>query len=102
MNAERLYTVLLEPHISEKVSNLGDKSNQYAFKVAPDATKVEIKTAVEKIFGVNVEGVSTLNVRGKVKRSWRRVSRKKNWKKAYIRVAAGQELDYMVTDRWRS
>ena len=98
MNAQRLYAVLLEPHISEKVSILGDKSNQYAFKVAKDATKAEIKAAVEKIFGVSVEGVSTLNVRGKIKRSWRGVSRKKNWKKAYVRVAAGQEIDYMVTD----
>ena len=98
MNTERLYNVLLEPHISEKVSTLGDKSNQYAFKVARNATKAEVKAAVETIFGVNVEGVSTLNVRGKVKRSWRGVSRKKNWKKAYVRVASGQELDYMVTD----
>ena len=98
MKVERLYRVLLEPHISEKVSILGDQSNQYAFKVAPDATKAEIKAAVEEIFGVNVEGVSTLNVRGKIKRSWRGVSRKKNWKKAYVRVASGQELDYMVTD----
>ena len=98
MNAERLYTVLLEPHISEKVSILGDKSNQYAFKVAPNATKAEIKAAVESIFGVTVEGVSTLNVRGKVKRSWRGVAKKKSWKKAYVRVASGQELDYMVTD----
>ena len=98
MNEQRLYSVLLEPHISEKVSILGDKSNQYAFKVAKDSTKAEIKAAVEKLFGVNVEGVSTLNVRGKVKRSWRRTSRKKSWKKAYVRVAAGEELDYMVTD----
>ena len=98
MNAERIYTVLLEPHISEKVSNLGDASNQYAFKVAKDATKAEIRTAVEQLFGVNVEGVTTLNVRGKVKRSWRGTSRKKSWKKAYVRIAADQELDYMVTD----
>ena len=98
MNAERLYRVLLEPHISEKVSILGDDSNQYAFKVARDSTKAEIKAAVETIFGVNVEGVSTLNVRGKEKRSWRGISRKKSWKKAYVRVASGQELDYMVTD----
>ena len=98
MNTERLYSVLLEPHISEKVSNLGDKSNQYAFKVARDATKAEIKAAVEKIFSVSVEGVSTLNVRGKVKRSLRGISKKKGWKKAYVRVASGQEIDYMVTD----
>ena len=98
MNQERLYTVLLEPHFSEKVSVLGDKANQYGFKVAKDATKAEIKEAVEKLFNVTVEGVSTLNVKGKVKRTVRGVSRSKNWKKAYITVAAGQEIDYMVTE----
>ena len=98
MNQERVYTVLLEPHISEKVSILGDESNQYGFKVAKDATKAEIKEAVETLFGVNVTGVTTLNVKGKVKRSWRGVSRRKSWKKAYVRVTEGQELDFMVTD----
>ncbi len=98
MNPERVYAVLQEPHISEKVSNLGDASNQYAFKVARDATKAEIKEAVETLFGVNVVGVTTLNVKGKFKRSWRGTSLKKGWKKAYIRVASGQEIDYMVTE----
>jgi large subunit ribosomal protein L23 len=98
MNTERLYTVLLEPHISEKATLLGEASNQYAFKVARDATKAEIKDAVEALFNVQVEDVSTLNVKGKVKRTVRGTSRKKNWKKAYVRVAAGQELDFMVTD----
>jgi large subunit ribosomal protein L23 len=98
MNPERLYTVLLEPHISEKVSNLGDSANQYAFKVARDARKAEIKEAVEQLFEVNVKKVTTANVKGKVKRSARGVTRKKNWKKAYVTVQAGQELDYMVTD----
>ncbi len=98
MNQERLYTVLLEPHFSEKVSVIGDKANQYGFKVAKDATKAEIKEAVEKLFNVTVEGVSTLNVKGKVKRTVRGVSRSKNWKKAYVRVADGQEIDFMVTD----
>lgn len=98
MNAERLYTVLLEPHFSEKVSILGEKSNQYGFKVAPDATKAEIKEAVETLFKVTVEGVSTMNVRGKVRRTIRGISRRKNWKKAYVRVAEGQEIDFMVTD----
>ena len=98
MNQERLYTVLLEPHISEKVSILGDTANQYAFKVAKDAKKAEIKAAVEELFGVNVEKVTTANVKGKVKRSFRGITRKKNWKKAYVTVEAGQELDYMVTD----
>ncbi len=98
MNPERVYTVLVEPHFTEKVSGLGDESNQYAFKVAKDATKAEIKEAVETLFSVSVEGVSTLNVKGKRKRTMRGVSRKKDWKKAYVRVAAGQDIDFMVTD----
>jgi len=98
MNPERVYTVLREPHISEKVSILGDRVNQYAFKVAVDATKAEIREAVETLFKVNVKRVTTANVKGKVKRNARGVTRKKNWKKAYITVAPGQEIDYMVTD----
>jgi large subunit ribosomal protein L23 len=98
MNQERLYTVLVEPHFTEKVSGLGDQTNQYAFKVANDATKAEIKEAVEKLFSVSVETVSTLNVKGKRKRTMRGMSRKKDWKKAYVRVAAGQDIDFMVTD----
>ena len=98
MNPERVYTVLVEPHISEKVSILGDTSNQYAFKVAKDATKAEIREAVETIFDVEVLKVTTANVKGKVKRNVRGITRKKNWKKAYITVAQGQEIDYMVTD----
>lgn len=98
MNPERVYTVLLEPHFSEKVSIQGDKSNQYGFKVARGATKAEIKEAVETLFGVTVSKVTTLNVKGKHKRSFRGESRKKDWKKAYVRVAEGQELDFMVSD----
>lgn len=98
MNQERLYTVLVEPHFSEKVSILGDQSNQYGFKVATDATKAEIKEAVETLFKVTVEGVSTVNVKGKVRRTIRGTSRRKDWKKAYVRVAEGQEIDFMVTD----
>ena len=95
MNPERLYTVLVEPHISEKVAILGDEVNQYAFKVAKDATKPEIREAVETLFKVNVEKVTTANVKGKTKRTMRGVTRKKNWKKAYVTVAAGQELDFL-------
>ncbi|MEM9743995.1 MAG: 50S ribosomal protein L23 [Pseudomonadota bacterium] len=95
---ERLYTVLYEPHISEKASMVGDAANQYAFKVATDATKAEIKAAVEKLFNVTVENVSTMNVKGKVKRTVYGANRRKNWKKAYVRIAEGQEIDYMVTD----
>jgi len=98
MNQERIFTVLREPHITEKVSVQGEEANQYAFKVAPDATKAEIRTAVESIFSVSVTKVMTANVKGKLKRTARGMSRKKNWKKAYVTVAAGQELDYMVTE----
>lgn len=94
MNEERMYTILLEPHFSEKVAVLGDLSNQYAFKVARDATKPEIKAAVEGLFDVRVESVTTTNVKGKTKRTARGVTRKKNWKKAYVRVADGQDIDF--------
>jgi large subunit ribosomal protein L23 len=77
MNPERVFTVLVEPHFSEKASILGDEVNQYAFKVARDATKKEIKEAVETLFSVTVEKVTTLNVKGKVKHGARGVSRKK-------------------------
>ena len=95
MNPDRLYSVLREPHISEKISVVGERSNQYAFKVASNATKLEIKRAVETIFQVSVENVTTLNVKGKVKRTFRGMSRSKNWKKAYVRVAEGQEIDFI-------
>ncbi|XOV83423.1 MAG: 50S ribosomal protein L23 [bacterium] len=98
MNPERVFTVLREPHISEKVSVLGDRYNQYAFKVATDATKAEIREAVQTLFNVEVQKVTTANVKGKVKKNARGVTRKKNWKKAYITVAQGQEIDYMVVD----
>ncbi|TDJ24124.1 MAG: 50S ribosomal protein L23 [Gammaproteobacteria bacterium] len=94
MNEERMYTVLLEPHFSEKVAVLGDLSNQYAFKVARDASKPEIKAAVERLFDVRVKSVTTTNVKGKTKRTARGMTRKKNWKKAYVRLADGQDIDF--------
>ena len=100
MNPERLYTVIIEPHITEKATNLGDLSNHYAFKVARDATKREIKTAVETLFNVTVEHVTTLNVKGKVKRNFRGVtSRFKSWKKAYVRLADDDILDYTSIEK---
>lgn len=91
---ERRYAVLIEPHITEKVTDLGDSSNHVAFKVAKDATKREIKSAVENLFGVKVANVTTLNVKGKVKRTLRyRRTKLKDWKKAYVRLAAGENLD---------
>lgn len=97
--SERLYAVLLEPHITEKATQLGEASNQYAFKVAVGATKREVRLAVEKLFGVSVQGVTTLNVKGRTKRNFRGVvSRKKAWKKAYVRLAEGEDLDYSVAE----
>ena len=98
MTTERHYTILLAPHFSEKVAALTDASNQYAFRVARDATKPEIKAAVESIFSVTVENVSTVNVRGKEKRTQRGISRKNHWKKAYVRLAAGQSIDVTATE----
>ena len=94
MNQERVFTVLLEPHISEKVSILGDESNQYGFKVAKDATAPEIKEAVETIYEVPVKKVTVMNVKGKVKRSWRGTSKRPNWKKAYVSLEAGHDIDF--------
>jgi large subunit ribosomal protein L23 len=98
MTTERHYAVLLAPHVSEKVTNAGEHSNQYAFKVARDATKGEIKAAVENIFKVSVLGVTTVNVRGKVKRTAFGASRKNHWKKAYVRVQEGQNLDFAQSE----
>ncbi|HET6474287.1 MAG TPA: 50S ribosomal protein L23 [Pseudomonadales bacterium] len=98
MTTERHFTILLAPHFSEKVASLTDASNQYAFRVARDATKPEIKAAVESIFSVTVENVSTVNVRGKEKRTQRGISRKNHWKKAYVRLAAGQSIDVTATE----
>jgi len=77
MNQERIFTVLREPHISEKVSVLGDLANQYAFKVSVDATKAEIREAIETIFKVSVKNVSTVNVKGKTKKTARGMSRRR-------------------------
>ena len=90
-----LYNVLREPLISEKVSILGEEANQYAFKVAMEATRPQIKEAVEVIFKVAVRKVTTSNVKGKVKRNAQGLVKKKNWKKAYVTLESGEELDYL-------
>ena len=94
MNNERLYKIILGAHISEKASVIADDVNQFAFKVAKDATTPEIKEAVEKIYEVEVKKVSVINVKGKVKRSWRGTSRKTSWKKAYVSLVAGNDIDF--------
>lgn len=98
MNAERIYKVLVGPHVSEKAAMDVSGSNQVVFKVTTTATKLEIKKAVEKLFNVSVENVSTLNVKGKVKRNRYGYSRKPSWKKAYVRLAQGQEIDFAAME----
>ncbi|ARN74456.1 MULTISPECIES: 50S ribosomal protein L23 [Oceanicoccus] len=95
MNAERLYTVLKGPHISEKAA-MGE--DQVVFRVAVDATKLEVKHAVEKLFKVTVENVQTVNVKGKVKRNKFGLAAKPSWKKAYVRLAQGQDIDFALID----
>lgn len=94
MSQERLYKVLLAPHISEKAAMAAEYRNQYVFKVATDANKAEIKAAVETIYNVGVDKVTTVNVKGKEKRFGRFVGRRKNWKKAYVSLTEGQSIDF--------
>ncbi len=92
----RLLQVILAPVITEKATMIADKNEQVAFRVAPDATKPEIKAAVELLFKVQVEKVAVTNVKGKVKRTGRFTGRRDNWKKAYVCLAPGQELNFMA------
>lgn len=95
MNQERILTVILGPHISEKATILSEDNNQVVFKVLNDATKAEIKLAVESLFKVEVKEVQTLIVKGKSKRSARgKMTRRSNWKKAYVRLEQGHEIDF--------
>ena len=91
---QRLAQVLLAPVVSEKSTFVADKSNQYVFRVASDATKPEIKAAVELMFKTQVKSVSVMTVHGKEKRSGRFIGRRNNWKKAYVALAAGQEINF--------
>ena len=94
MNEERLYKIILGAHISEKASVIADEVNQFAFKVAKDATTREIKEAVETIYEVPVKKVTVMNVKGKVKRNARGLSRRHSWKKAYVALEAGHDIDF--------
>ena len=90
MNQERVFQVLLGPHVSEKAAIVADLNNQYVFRVAPDATKLEVKKAVEQLFKVKVDDVQTLKVKGKVKRNRYGFRTRPSWKKAYVRLEQGQ------------
>lgn len=94
ISQERLLKVILAPVISEKSTRIADKLNQVVFRVLPSATKQEIGAAVSSLFKVEVTGVQVLNVKGKVKRSGRVTGRRDNWKKAYVTLKAGQDIDF--------
>jgi large subunit ribosomal protein L23 len=98
MNQERLMKVLLEPHISEKSTNVAEQGNQVVFKVTKDATKSEIKQAVEKLFKVTVQGVQVSNTKGKTKRTRFGVGKRKDWKKAYVRLSEGDDINFLGTE----
>ena len=95
MNQERLMKVILSPHISEKGTILADKNNQIVFKVAVDAQKREIKDAIKLLFNVDVKSVNTVCSNGKRKRFKGILGQRKKWKKAYVTLEAGQDIDFL-------
>jgi large subunit ribosomal protein L23 len=95
-DTNRLYNVLLSPIVSEKATMIADKREQVLFKVAPDATKPEVKAAVEMLFKVQVESVQMLNQKGKVKRRGRTAGRRSDVKKAFVSLAPGQEINFVA------
>lgn len=94
LSTERLLQVLLAPIVTEKATLVAEKNQQYAFRVVPDATKPEIKAAVELLFKAEVESVQVLNTKGKSKRFGRFMGRRRNERKAYVSLKDGQEIDF--------
>jgi large subunit ribosomal protein L23 len=95
MNNERLSRILIGPVVSEKSTRVADQGKQMIFKVLPDASKPEIRKAVEKMFDVEVTAVQVSNVKGKVKRFGQSVGRRSDWKKAYVTLAEGSDIDFV-------
>jgi len=98
MNAERMLMIIRAPVISEKTTQLADKHKQFTFRVLKTATKHEIKLAVEHMFNVKVKNVGVLNVKGKTKRFKQRVGVQSDWKKAYVSLQSGYDIDFTVTE----
>ncbi len=98
LNTERLMTVLVGPHVSEKASIVAEKNNQICFKVRRDSTKKEIARAVEMMFEVKVEKVQVSNVRGKIKRFGQTLGKRADWKKAYVTLAEGHDIEFLGAD----
>jgi large subunit ribosomal protein L23 len=98
MNQERMYQILLSPHVSEKGSLLADEQNQHVFKVLPGATKSEVKEAVEKVFKVKVEKVRIMNVKGKSKRFGGRMGKRSDLRKAYVTLISDNDIDFAAAN----
>jgi large subunit ribosomal protein L23 len=96
---ERLMQVLIAPHVSEKAATAAEKGNQVVFRVLRDASKPEIKAAVELMFEVKVDSVNVVNVAGKAKRFGGRVGRRSDSKKAYVKLAEGQTIDFAGVEK---
>ncbi len=94
MNKERLMQTLRSPIISEKSTIAADANRQFVFEVGPDSTKPEIRKAVEMMFDVEVENVRVVNIKGKVKRHGQRLGRRNGIRKAYVRLAPGNDIDF--------
>lgn len=97
MKANRVMQVVVAPVVSEKSTMIGEKSNQYAFRVLQDATKAEVKAAIEQLFKVTVASVNMINISGKKKRTAKGTGRRNNVRKAYVSLAAGQEINFAET-----
>lgn len=97
MNQERMYQVLLAPHVSEKGTLLADERNQHVFKIATDATKTEVKVAVEELFKVKVNKVRILNSKGKKKVFGGRLGKRSDSRKAYVTLMPGNDIDLVGT-----
>ena len=94
MNDQRLYQVILAPHISEKTAIAAEMEERHTFRVANDASKLEVRKAIEKLFDVTVKSVQIVNVRGKTKRFGQAEGKRSDWRKAIVRLAEGQDIDF--------
>ncbi|MBL6894943.1 MAG: 50S ribosomal protein L23 [Porticoccaceae bacterium] len=98
MNQERLFKVLLGPHITEKSAMASGDGAQVVFKVSTSANKLEIRKAVEQLFEVQVDDVRVVNMKGKSRRTKTGMGQRSDWKKAYVRLAEGQDIDFSVAE----
>jgi large subunit ribosomal protein L23 len=95
MNQERIMKVLISPIVSEKSTRLADAHRQFVFKVVKDASKPEVRKAVELMFDVKVDAVQIANVKGKIKRSGSSLGKRSDWKKAFVTLAEGHDINFM-------